>query len=254
MLLCIYKIEQMIGRVKGVLMDTIGKIIAANRKRMKMTQPALADKLGLNGITVSYKTISGWEQDLAEPPIRTFVEICRILEIPDIYEALYGENPFDISTRLNREGQEKLNEFAQLLICSHKYDKGTDDPVTLVPLPRRLRLFDTRVSAGTGNFLTDGSYTWKEVGEEVPRSADFGLQITGDSMEPRYRDRQIVWVHQQSTLNNGEIGVFCLNGEAFCKKLQDEGNGPVLISLNEAYAPRIVKENDDFRIFGRVVN
>ena len=91
-----------------------------------MTQPVLADKLALSGITINFKTISGWEKGLAEPPIRTFVEICRILGIPDIYEAMYGENPFDISTKLNREGQEKLNEFAQLLISSHRYDKKMD--------------------------------------------------------------------------------------------------------------------------------
>ena len=119
---------------------------------------------------------------------------------------------------------------------------------------RRLKIFDTRVSAGTGNFLAGDSYTWKEVGEEVPRNADYGVQITGNSMEPRYKDKQIVWVHQQSTLSNGEIGIFYLNGEAFCKKLQDEGDGPVLISLNEEYSPKFVKETDEFMIFGKVLS
>ena len=65
---------------------------------------------------------------------------------------------------------------------------------------RRLKLFDIKVSAGTGNFLDSASYTWKEVGEEVPKEADFGVQITGDSMEPQYKDKQIIWIHQQITL------------------------------------------------------
>ncbi len=255
MLFSIYKTEQMIGYVKGAIMKGIGSIISENRKRLKMTQQALSDRLAQNGINISFKTISGWEKGLTEPSIAAFVETCRILGIPDIYEVLYGENPFDISTKLNTEGQEKLNEFAQLLICSHKYDKNADEPVSIVPMvARRLKIFDTRVSAGTGNFLAGDSYTWKEVGEEVPRNADYGVQITGNSMEPRYKDKQIVWVHQQSTLSNGEIGIFYLNGEAFCKKLQDEGDGPVLISLNEEYSPKIVKETDDFMIFGKVLN
>ena len=236
-------------------MRDIGSIISENRKRLKMTQQALSDRLAQNGINISFKTISGWEKGLTEPSIAAFVETCRILEIPDIYEILYGENPFDISTKLNTEGQEKLNEFAQLLISSHKYDKHAEEPISIVPMvARRLKIFDTRVSAGTGNFLAGDSYTWKEVGEEVPRNADYGVQITGNSMEPRYKDKQIVWVHQQSTLSNGEIGIFYLNGEAFCKKFQDEGNGPVLISLNEEYSPKIVKETDEFMIFGKVLN
>ena len=235
-------------------MKDIGSIIAENRKRMKLTQSVLADRLAQNGIMISYKTISGWEKGLTEPGIGTFVEICRILGVPDIYEALYGENPFDITTGLNREGREKLNDYAQLLISSHKYDKAASKPVSVPYVPRRLKLFDIRVSAGTGNFLAGDSYSWKEVGEEVPRNADYGLQITGNSMEPRYKDRQIVWVHQQSSLNNGDIGIFCLNGEAFCKKLQDEGNGPVLISLNRDYAPIIIREQDEFKVFGKVLN
>ncbi|MBP5331619.1 MAG: LexA family transcriptional regulator [Lachnospiraceae bacterium] len=235
-------------------MQNIGNIISENRKKLKLTQSMLAEKLEQNGISISYKTISGWEQGVSEPGILAFVEMCRIFGIPDIYEALYGENPFDISTKLNMEGKEKLKDYTQLLVNSHQYEKDDPAPVSIVPVRRRLKLFDTRVSAGTGNFLQSDSYTWKEVGEEVPRTADYGLQITGDSMEPLYKDRQIVWVHQQSTLSNGEIGIFYLNGEAFCKKLQDHGDGPVLVSLNEKYAPRKVKENDDFMVFGKVLN
>ncbi len=233
-------------------MKEFGKIIAENRKKKKLTQPMLAEKLAQNGIVISYKTISGWEKGLNEPSIGAFIEICRILEVPDIYEALYGENPFDLTTKLNKEGREKLNDYAQLLIDSHKYDKGESEIISIVP--RRLRIFDNRVSAGPGNFLAGDSYTWKEVGEEVPRTADYGLQITGNSMEPRYKDKQIVWVHQQTTLTNGDIGIFYLNGEAFCKKFQNGENGPVLISLNEKYPPKIIKETDDFQIFGKVVS
>ena len=233
-------------------MNKIGSIIAENRKRKKLTQPMLAEKLAQNGINVSFKTISGWEKGVNEPGIGAFMETCRILEVPDIYEALYGENPFDMSTRLNKEGQEKLRDYAQLLIDSHRYEKDTSDTISVVP--RRLRIFDNRVSAGTGNFLLSDSYTWKEVGEEVPRTADYGLQITGDSMEPRYKDRQTVWVHQQGTLSDGEIGIFYLNGEVFCKKLHDGNGSPVLISINDKYSPITVKETDEFKIFGKVVN
>lgn len=233
-------------------MNTVGEIISKNRKKKKLTQPMLADKLAQHGIVISYKTISGWEQGLTEPPIGAFIEICRILEVPDIYEAIYGENPFNRASELNDEGKEKLKDYTELLISSHKYDKDT---ATVLPfVPRRLKLFDIKVSAGTGNFLDSDSYSWKEAGEEVPKNADFGVQISGDSMEPRYKDKQIVWIQQTSTLNNGDIGIFCLNGNAFCKKLQNDENGLFLISLNDNYSPINIKEHDDYKIFGKVLN
>lgn len=233
-------------------MNPVSKIIADKRKKMKMTQSMLAEKLALSGINISYKTISGWEQGLSEPGIGAFIEICRILEINDIYEALYGSNPFDPASRLNDEGKEKLRDYAELLISSHRYEKKEDNIIPFVP--RRLKLFDIRVSAGTGNFLDSDSYTWKEVGEEVPRHADFGVQISGDSMEPRYKDKQTVWIQGTTSLNNGDIGIFYYNGNALCKKLQEDDEGSSLISLNEKYAPIKVLESDDFRIFGRVLS
>ena len=52
------------------------------------------------------------------------------------------------------------------------------------------------VSAGTGKFLDNDSYEEVEVGPEVPETADFGVRISGDSMMPRYLDKQIVWIQK----------------------------------------------------------
>ena len=52
------------------------------------------------------------------------------------------------------------------------------------------------VSAGTGKFLDNDSYEEVEVGSEVPETADFGVRISGDSMMPRYLDKQIVWIQK----------------------------------------------------------
>ena len=64
---------------------------------------------------------------------------------------------------------------------------------------------------------------------------------------------QIAWVHKQETLENGEIGVFSFDGEAYIKKLRDDNTGISLISLNKKYAPKVVNENSEFHIFGKVV-
>jgi len=117
----------------------------------------------------------------------------------------------------------------------------------------QIRLFDIPASAGVGNFLDGDNFTEIEVGEEVPETADFGIRISGDSMKPRFVSGQIVWVQKQETLNNGEIGIFFLDGNAYCKKLQDDEKGLYLISLNSTYEPIAINENQTFKIFGKVV-
>ena len=229
-------------------MHTIGEIIAANRKRNHLSQPELAALLSDNGHEITNKAISRWEKGGSEPNASLFMLLCKLLGITDIYEEYYGSNPANPLSELNAEGKRKALEYIELLIESGRYKKAS-----IVPFKRCIQLFDIPASAGTGSFLDGDNYSEIEVGEEVPANADFGIRISGDSMEPRFINGQIVWVHQQETLKNGEIGIFYLDGNAYCKMLQDEGNGGYLISLNKNYPPIPVHENNTFRIFGKVV-
>ena len=49
-------------------------------------------------------------------------------------------------------------------------------------------------------------------------------------MEPEFEDGQIAWGLKQDMVENGEIGIFSLNGEAYIKKLQDDQNGVFLLN------------------------
>ena len=73
-------------------------------------------------------------------------------------------------------------------------------------------------------------------------------------MMPRYLDKQIVWIQKTEELNDGEIGIFFYNGNAFCKKLQSNKKETYLISLNDKYAPIEISERETFKTFGRVVS
>ena len=114
---------------------------------------------------------------------------------------------------------------------------------------RLVRLYDTPVSAGSGNYLSDGDHEMIEVDNTVPDSADYAVRISGDSMMPRFVDQQIIFIHEQPSLDEGEIGIFCLNNDVYLKKL---GRG-CLISLNPKYDPIPIREYDDIRVFGKVV-
>ena len=90
--------------------------------------------------------------------------------------------------------------------------------------------------------------------EEEARGADFAVTVSGDSMEPLFRDRDIVFVHRQETLENGEIGIFSFDNKAYIKKFNNAGFAVFLMSLNPRYLPISVDPNcDSFRIFGKVV-
>ena len=55
-------------------------------------------------------------------------------------------------------------------------------------------------------------------------------------------------------LNDGEIGIFYYNGNAYCKKLLCNKKGTYLISLNDKYEPIEIAEGETFKTFGRVVS
>ena len=114
---------------------------------------------------------------------------------------------------------------------------------------RLLRLYEIPVSAGLGNYLDGSDYEMIEVDDLVPDTADYAVRVNGDSMIPRFVDQQIIFIHEQPTLDEGEIGIFCLNNDAYLKKL---GHGQ-LISLNPKYNPIPIRELDEFKVFGKVI-
>ena len=114
---------------------------------------------------------------------------------------------------------------------------------------RLMRLYDIPVSAGPGNYLEGSDYEMIEVDGLTPENADYAVRVNGDSMMPRFVDKQIIFVHEQPSLDEGEIGIFCLNNDAYLKKL---GRGQ-LLSLNSKYEPIPIRDYDEFKIFGKVV-
>ena len=232
-------------------MRNIGEIISSNRKKMKLSQPMLAELLQQEGLTLTVKAISKWETNATEPSIATFLTVCKVLSITNIYEAYFGENPADPLSSLNEEGKEKALDYIELLHDSGKYEKQI---CKVIPFCRVIDIYENAVSAGTGNFLVDGSKETIQLTKDIiPETASYGVKISGDSMEPEFQNGQIAWVLKQESVENGEIGIFVLNGDAYIKKLQDDKDGVFLISLNEKYPPIPVKEHDRFDILGKVV-
>ena len=90
---------------------------------------------------------------------------------------------------------------------------------------------------------------------EVPRGADFGIRISGDSMEPTFEDDAIVWVHKQTDIGDGQIGIFMLGDSAVCKRarLRPDGRLLGLESENPKYNPITGDDLSDVKCVGRVL-
>ncbi|MBQ7736805.1 MAG: helix-turn-helix domain-containing protein [Oscillospiraceae bacterium] len=194
-----------------------GARLAAARKSAGLNQTEVARLMTEAGYPVRTQAVSKWERETTLPSAVQLIELCRLYAIRDV-AAYFGLAPEELRT-----------------------------PGRILPLYR------LAVSAGTGEFLDGSDYDTVEVGEEVSPQADFGVRIAGDSMEPRFVNGQIVWVHRQDTLRPGEIGVFLYNGSGYCKRLERRNGATELVSLNPLYAPIRVREEDEFRLFGKVV-
>ena len=56
-------------------MRNIGEIISSNRKKLKLSQPMLAELLQQEGINLTAKAISKWETNATEPSVATFLAV-----------------------------------------------------------------------------------------------------------------------------------------------------------------------------------
>ena len=55
---------------------------------------------------------------------------------------------------------------------------------------------------------------YEEIPEDLARRGEyFGLQVKGNSMEPRVLEGDVVIVRKQSCVESGEIGIIMVNGE-----------------------------------------
>jgi phage repressor protein C with HTH and peptisase S24 domain len=111
--------------------------------------------------------------------------------------------------------------------------------------------FDNPLSAGTGEYLTDG--VQETITLPVELDADFVAPVNGDSMEPEYHHCDYVFVETTYDLSDGDIGVFTLDGDAYIKQLLIDDEGAFLHSLNPKYRDKPILTESDFRIIGKVI-
>jgi len=106
------------------------------------------------------------------------------------------------------------------------------------------------VSAGTGTYVTEECMEkMKVMFNKQTARADFCVTVSGDSMEPKFHDGEILLVHEQPDIEHGEFGIFVINDEGFVKQRGEKE----LISLNPNYENIPFCPDDDILCGGKVI-
>lgn len=200
----------------------IGENIRHLRTINNISQEELAAALGYK----SYTTITKWESGVSEPTLKMANQIAAFFKI-SVNDLCYK--------KLSAPNTE----------VTHK--KGVV-----------IRVLG-RVAAGIPIEAVEDIVDTEEITEEMASTGTyFGLQIKGDSMEPRMCSGDVVIVRQQDDAESGDIVIAMVNGDdATCKRLRKYRDGIELISNNPAYPPMFYSNEEivtkPVKIIGKVV-
>ncbi len=229
-----------------------------------ITNEKLSARSGIPFSTIN-KILSN---DEANPKLDVVIAIAVALECPISY-LIDGEGDF-VNQSLSEEERALVcayrnldshgKELVELVLkkeaerLAQKSEKPSARILTLSESNdvryRRLPIFDLPASAGSGFFLDGDSAEELEI--KVTRTsalADFALRISGDSMEPRFKNGDLLLVKEQKELEYGELGIFIGDGEGFFKRFM----GDCLRSLNPKYKDIPLSSFTSFRCCGRVI-
>lgn len=245
--------------------DVIALRIEEARQKKGLSQKEFRLLLSKHGVEVGQSGVSKWMMRGGNVPnAYQLLAICHALDIED------GLSYFteDYSPELNDEGLRKVESYRADLIASGRYKP---QPKSALIQYVDMRISNLSVSAGIGEFLDEGNFeTVSFPKNSVPAGADFGIRVSGNSMEPAYHDGQIVWVQECEVVTPGQVGVFVYDGAGYLKvygeQTPDEHDAeffvdsynqmhmqPVLISYNPDYEDKVVRPGTAFKVVGRVL-
>ncbi len=213
---------------------------------------------------------SMFKKGLGGTSAETLLKVCSILELDMSALFNFGESAkkedYDFFSKylsLNESSRELVRLVAEhqfknaALQNNEVYEKPQTAKELLFPVSATLetiRVYTAAASAGIGDYIDDSDYDEVQRPSQLSSEVDFGITINGDSMMPQICDGDVVWVKEQESLEENQIGVFILNGNALCKKLVNYGNKFYLRSLNEKYKDIPIGEFDTLKVIGRVLD
>lgn len=187
-------------------MSELGDRIKNLRKERHLTQSQLMDILRTRyNMKTDRVMISKWETGFQTPHIETLRIVAEVL---------------DVSTDFLISGVENIQ---------------TDESEDLSVPVKKVRMLGS-IACGTPIFCNEEYEYVVATGDNA--RADFCLTAKGNSMiNARIADGDIVFIKQQSTVENGEIAAVVIDDEATLKRVYKTNDGLMLVAENPAYQP-----------------
>ena len=264
-------------------MDTYLDRIKLRKAELKLTNDQLAERSGIPLGTLS-KILAGMSDS---PKLATMISLCGALDCS--VEYIVSGTPENTNNyTLNAEEIQLIEDYRKLdrwgvtlvnTILEKELERvGAGVAETVEPAVREstaarvlrpinkvsryagdqkartgkrpIKLFELPVSAGVGVYLDDAQVETISIpNTDKTADADYALRISGNSMEPKFHDGDVLLVQNTESVEVGELGVFILDGNGYFKKY----GGDCLISLNPEYGDILLKEYAEAVCCGRVV-
>ena len=200
-----------------------GSILKRERKKNRLTQAEVGEKLGL-----SQQAVAKWENNTTEPRAQDLLALAALYNVTVDY-------------LLGREVEPEM---------------GTQAIIQDGMAYKRLPILAS-VACGDPIYAEDSYENY--ILQSMETSADFCVVAEGDSMiNARIFDGDLVFVHKQEMVNNGEIAVVAIGEAATIKRVYyyEQNNKLVLMPENPAHAPQVYVDDqlENARILGKVVS
>ena len=234
---------------KQIMADNIKRLLSA--KGLNPRQLAIA-------LDFKYTTVNDWVNAKTYPRIdkiemlANFFNVSKSDLVENKNEEMATTSPVQaIYDQLTPPRQAKALTYLEKQLLEQNEEETKINEVSEVIQLYVYDYYDHAASAGTGQYLNDVRVEQIELPIDI--DADFVIPIKGDSMEPDYHDGDLVFIQTSVDLNDGVIGVFNYNGEAYIKQLVIDTEQAYLHSLNPKYKDMPITPETDFRIIGEVV-
>lgn len=155
--------------------------------------------------------------------------------------------------------RDKIVKLAKALRVSPSYIMGIEEEQPQIEtLPVKKIPVVSRISAGLPIYSEENliDYIYFATNKLNSDKEEFGLKVSGDSMDKIFQDGDIVVVEKDSIVENGQLGVVMINGyNATVKRIRYKGDQVILIpeSNNTNHYPQVYGKDDEVKIIGRVV-
>ncbi|MFE8919347.1 LexA family protein [Staphylococcus pasteuri] len=155
--------------------------------------------------------------------------------------------------------RDKIVKLAKALRVSPSYIMGIDEEQPqLETLPVKKIPVVSKISAGLPIYSEENliDYIYFATNKLNSDKEEFGLKVSGDSMDKIFQDGDIVVVEKDSIVENGQLGVVMVNGyNATVKRIRYNGEQIILIpeSNNTNHYPQVYGKDDEVKVIGRVV-